>query len=55
MVLEGVGEDEEHVVEKVVDGFVTAALDVALDCSHIHWVGDHIEVVGILEEMTPHR
>lgn len=49
VVLEGVGEDEENVAKKVVDGLVIAAFDATLDGPHVHRVVDHVKVVGILQ------
>lgn len=50
MVLDGVGESEEYVLKKLVNGFVAAALYTIFDGTKIHRHGNHIGIVWILQE-----
>lgn len=38
VVFGSIGENEENVLEKIIDGFVVAAFYTTLHCSQVHWV-----------------
>jgi len=45
VVLEAIVEDQLHMLQKLFDASINMVFQILFDCSEVHWVLDHLEVV----------